>query len=453
MMKDLHHPITPSSHHPIIPSPHHPIIPSPHHPITALTFTHRKAGTSMITTPFAHLFHLAVEIGARPGGSAGNLAAADYIEGVFRTCGLAVERQYFPCTSWEAHESYLQVNEEWMQSAANVFSPPCDVTGQVVAAGTLAELENVNLRGQIALIYGDLTRQPLPAKAWAYKDEKDARIVEILEEKRPAALITVQSRIGDLERLVEDADFTIPSATVSAQVGLQLLKRHLATVHLRIASTRTAGESCNVVARHPGSGAGTILICAHYDTKFDTPGAADNGSGVSVLLTLAQMLSQQIHPHALEFVAFSNEEYLPLGDDAYFVRHSDSFDEMLAVINIDKVGCTLGNNSITTLSASEPFQEHLAALTQSYPGVIWVDPWIESDHAFFAWRGVPCIPISNSGAPRFDHLRGDTIEWISAAKLNEAASLIHEIVEHLQTRSLGWGRQPNVDKPVAALNT
>jgi aminopeptidase YwaD len=251
----------------------------------------------MMTTPFAHLFHLAVEIGPRPGGSRGNHAAADYIESLFRSCGLAVERQRFPCTGWEAHESYLQVNEEWMQCAANVFSPPCDVTGPVVAMSTLAELETADLHGQIALIYGDLTRHPLPAKAWAFKEEKDARVVEILEEKRPAALITVQSRIGDLERLVEDADFTIPSATVSAQVGLQLLKRHQATVHLRIASTRTAGESYNVVARHPGRGAGTILICAHYDTKFDTPGAADNGSGVSVLLTLAQMLSQQTYPH------------------------------------------------------------------------------------------------------------------------------------------------------------
>lgn len=399
----------------------------------------------MITTPFSHLFHLAVEIGQRPGGSVGNHAAAAYIEKVFQDCGLAVERQCFPCTGWDAHESYLQINEEWVQSVANVFSTPCDVNGPVVAVSTLAELAAADLRDKIALIYGDLTRQPLPAKAWAYKEEKDARIVEILEEKRPVALITIQSRIGDLERVIEDADFTIPSATVSAQVGLLLLKRHQATVHLRIASTRTEAESCNVVARHPGQGAGTILLCAHYDTKFDTPGAADNGSGVSVLLTLAQMFSQQIHPYTVEFVAFSNEEYLPLGDDAYFARHSDAFDDMLAVINIDKVGCTLGNNSITTLAASEPFQEHLAAITRSYPGVIWVDPWIESDHTFFAWRGVPCIPISNSGAPRFDHLRGDTIEWLSAAKLNEAASLIYKIVEHLQTRPLGWGREPKVE--------
>lgn len=396
----------------------------------------------MMTPPFAHLFHLAVEIGPRPGGSAGNLAAADYLEAVFRSCGLAVERQCFPCTGWEAHESYLQINEEWVQSAANIFSPPCDVSGQVVAISTLAELEAADLHGKIALLYGDLVRQPLPAKAWAFKAEKDARVVELLEKKQPAALITVQSRPGDLERLVEDADFPIPSATVSAQVGLQLLKRHLATVHLRIASTRTAGESCNLIARQPGHGAGTILICAHYDTKFDTPGAADNGSGVAVLLTLAQMLSEHPHAYGLEFVAFSNEEYLPLGDDTYFARRGDSVDDLLAVINLDKVGCTLGNNSLTTLAAAEPFREQLVDITRSYPGVIWVDPWIESNHAFFAWRGVPCIPISNVGAPRFDHLRGDTLEWISAAKLNEAVSLVHDIVADLQTKPMGWGREP-----------
>ncbi|MGQ9927004.1 MAG: M28 family peptidase [Chloroflexaceae bacterium] len=33
-----------------------------------------------------------------------------------------------------------------------------------------------------------------------------------------------------------------------------------------------------------------MILCAHLDTKIDTPGAADHAAGVAVLLALAEML-------------------------------------------------------------------------------------------------------------------------------------------------------------------
>jgi aminopeptidase YwaD len=45
----------------------------------------------------AHVQHLCLDIGHRPTGSPNNQAAADYIEGMFRDAGLAVERQTFAC--------------------------------------------------------------------------------------------------------------------------------------------------------------------------------------------------------------------------------------------------------------------------------------------------------------------------------------------------------------------
>ncbi len=62
---------------------------------------------------------------------------------------------------------------------------------------------------------------------------------------------------------------------------------------------------------------------AHYDTKIDTPGAIDNGTGVVILLELLDYFQRNPLPVGLEFIAFAGEEYLPIGDDEYLRRAGD----------------------------------------------------------------------------------------------------------------------------------
>jgi aminopeptidase YwaD len=362
---------------------------------------------------------------------------------------MEVERQDFACPAWEHVATRLEIDGQVVDAAANAYSPPCDVRAPTVPLGTLADLEAADLEGRICVLYGDLARAPLAAKLWFLRDERDARLVEVLEEKNPAALITVQTRRGALERLVEDWEFAIPSATVPARVGLALLQQPAMEVHLRIESRQSPGHTGNVVGRKAGERHEQIVLCAHYDTKIDTPGACDNGSGTAVLLALAQQLSWKELRTGLEFVAFTGHEYLPLGDDEYVQRGEERFGSMLAAINFDGVGPAVGANTITTVARSQVFHEHVVALSRAYPGIAWVDPWPESNHSTFAWRGVPSIAFSNTAATIFSHLRTDTIEWISPAKLGEVAALAAEIVEDLQDKALAWGRESEAgaDRP------
>ena len=236
-----------------------------------------------------HLTRLCVDIGPRPNGSPGNLAAAEYIEHTLSAAGLEVETQQFECPAWEHEETLLQSNGERIDAAANAYSPPCDVTAATVPVGTLEELERVELSGRIGLLYGDLTKTPMAAKSWFLASERDLRIIRLLEEKAPAALITVQPRAGELERVIADWELDIPSATVNAEGGQALLRGSGTDVHLRVDTTRSDGTTSNVIGHKAGYSASPIVICAHYDTTIDTPGARDNGAGVAVLLTLAQM--------------------------------------------------------------------------------------------------------------------------------------------------------------------
>lgn len=51
-----------------------------------------------------------------------------------------------------------------------------------------------------------------------------------------------------------------------------------------------------------------IVIGAHYDTTWMTPGADDNASGVAALLELAREFRDRRFPRSVRFIAFANEE-------------------------------------------------------------------------------------------------------------------------------------------------
>ena len=82
-----------------------------------------------------------------------------------------------------------------------------------------------------------------------------------------------------------------------------------------------------------------ILIGAHYDSVFGSPGANDNGSGVAALLALARRFAGKPTQHALRFVAFVNEEppiFLTeqMGSFVYASRCKARGDKISAMISI-----------------------------------------------------------------------------------------------------------------------
>ena len=69
------------------------------------------------------------------------------------------------------------------------------------------------------------------------------------------------------------------------------------------------GQSCyNLEAEITGAAPEIVLIGAHYDSVFGSPGANDNGSGAAALLALAQRFAGSQNARTLRFVAFVNEE-------------------------------------------------------------------------------------------------------------------------------------------------
>ena len=104
------------------------------------------------------------------------------------------------------------------------------------------------------------------------------------------------------------------------------------------------GQAChNIEAEISGANPEIILIGAHYDSVFGSPGANDNGSGVAAMLALARRFAGKTGKHTLRFVAFVNEEppyFLSdeMGSFIYAGRCKARGDKIPVMISLETIG-------------------------------------------------------------------------------------------------------------------
>ncbi len=384
---------------------------------------------------------LAGEIGCRHSGTPGNLAAAAYLADEMRALGLEVEEQRFEIPTWAVEEQYLKAAGQELAVYANPYSPSCAVEAELAAVGTLAELEQAHLGGKIAVLYGDLTRAPISAKSWFLTEERDRRIMELLEANPPAVILAVQAAPGSTNRIFEDWEFLLPSATLPAESGRVVLLHTGERAEVRLRTVSGRGMTANIIGHRQGTRPETLVLCAHYDTKVDTPGANDNAAGVAAMLAAAELLRGDELDCNLELVAFTNEEYLPIGDDTYLERRGEGFlDRVLMAINFDGPGHILDVNSLASFTCSAEFQAEVEAVSRAYPAMQWVEPWPQSNHSTFAMRGVPALAFSSRAIWLYSHQHDDSLRWVHPPRLVECAQLTADIIRRMHDRPLGWMR-------------
>ncbi|TLS36182.1 DUF4910 domain-containing protein [Pseudalkalibacillus caeni] len=392
-----------------------------------------------------HLNTLSTEIGCRPVGTRANQEASNYIENVFKNSGLEVEIQEFKVPDWQLIEALIELNDVRLEAKGNNFSKPCDVSGEIVPFCTIEELaSSSDLEGKIAFLYGELSKENYVPKGFTiYNPEHHQQTIRLLEGKKPSAIIFVRMEKGRNLPVINDWDFSIPSLTVSPEVGL-IIKNSLpiSSAKCVIESKRTQGKTRNIIGRVKGTGTEKIILTAHYDTVFETNGAFDNASGVALVLSLAEEIAKRKDwQTGFEFIAFSSEEYLGLGDELYLNEHKKSLKDAIVAMNFDGIGQALGTNNITLMSGSDELEADLKAIKREFPSVQWTAPWYESNHYTFFSNGVPSIPFSCSGVSDLLHTSDDTTQWICNDKLNEAYLLVLEIIKNLQGKTSEWTRR------------
>lgn len=109
-------------------------------------------------------------------------------------------------------------------------------------------------------------------------------------------------------------------------------------------SFEVRGRTCdNIEAEIRGTSSEIVLVGAHYDSVFGSPGANDNGSGVAAMLALARRWAGLTTKRTLRFVAFVNEEppyFLgeEMGSLVYAGRCKQRGDKIVAMISLETIG-------------------------------------------------------------------------------------------------------------------
>jgi aminopeptidase S len=169
--------------------------------------------------------------------------------------------------------------------------------------------------------------------------------------------------------------------------------------------THEAVSGTNVLVERVGTtGDRLVVVGAHLDSVRDGPGINDNGSGVAVLLVLADALADLPAPeHTIRFAFWDAEEGGPIGSAAHVATLSGAERQrIVAYLNLDMVGSSnpvrFVYDEVGAASGSEVLTEAFAAAFED-AGVAWdpIDLEGDSDHGPFVAAGIPTGGVFSGG--------------------------------------------------------
>ncbi|MEM7372170.1 MAG: M28 family peptidase [Bacteroidota bacterium] len=321
----------------------------------------------------------------------------------------------------------------------NRFSGSGSINAKVVNLGYGLKVKPT-VRGKIAMF-----RDGFPPKIANDSKKKDRykdlsrplqRIQAILAYK-PAAIIVVKEKltmgfsreagsIPIIEVLASDLPTKVKHATIKVESGMQRIKTQ------------------NVLGLIKGSKVpdSVLVISAHYDhlgmlSEAIFPGANDNASGTTMLLSMAEYFSKDTHqpPYSLLFIAFGGEETGLLGSQYYVTRDPKiSLSRMKFLLNLDLMGN--GVDGIMAVGGKDfpAFFDQLVEANEELSAVPRVRSRKNapnSDHFFFLKNGVPGFFIYTEGGPKHYHDIYDNPTTIELSRYVEVRGLLIQFLENL----------------------
>jgi aminopeptidase YwaD len=168
-----------------------------------------------------------------------------------------------------------------------------------------------------------------------------------------------------------------------------------------------------------------IVLTAHYDhlggmgSKTYFPGANDNASGISQLLSLARYYAKNPQRYSMAFICFSGEEAGLLGSKYFTENPLIPLSNIRFLVNMDIVGT--GEEGITVVNATVYPKEFSMIKQVNNDGHYLVKvasrgKAANSDHYLFTEKGVPAFYIYTMGGIKAYH---DVFDVGKTLPLNE----------------------------------
>ena len=388
-----------------------------------------------------HLHFLCVHLPTRAVGSQGNRDATTYAAEVCRAAGWQVETPTFQCMAWDENGADLAAESAAFEVFASPYTLPAHVSAPLVVLNTIEDLEGADLTGKVVLLRGDLTKTQLAPKNFPWwNPEEHQRIIAALEKASPLAILAATTRNPETAGavypfpLIEDGDFDIPSAFMTEEEGQKLAASVGGKIDLEIRARRMLSEGCNVVARKGGSklgGNARTLVTAHIDAKRGTPGALDDGTGVVVLLLLAELLRDYDGDKVIELAALNGEDYYDASGERLYVEQNADMSTIALVINIDCAAYREGATHFSLYECPEDVAGRVRAVLSEH-GLAEGPQWYQGDHSIFVMGGRPAVAITSAQLgdlmAEVTHTTRDTPEIVDPAKVSQIAQALQALL-------------------------
>lgn len=390
-----------------------------------------------------YLEQLCVKIPNRRLGTRGNQDATRFFSQVMGNFSFAVESQPFTCIAMRQGEIHLTAGGKQFQAFISPHSVGCDIKADLVRATTIEELREVNAQDKILLLSGKIAREQLMPKGFIfYNPEEHQEIYRFLEEKHPVAVITATTRNPDAVGaiypfpMIEDGDFNIPVAYMTAEEGEKLAALISHPVSLKMDSERLPSTGENVVARKGSSFEKKVVVCAHIDTKENTPGALDNASGTVILMLLAELLREYKGVLGVELVALNGEEYYNTpGQNEYLKLAEGTYGSILLAINLDDIGYYKDRTAFSLYNVPDQIGALVRKVYEGRDGFFEGPAWYQSDHGIFIANGIPAMAITEESfaelLAEITHSEKDSPEIVDTDKLAANALVLYELINKL----------------------
>lgn len=202
------------------------------------------------------------------------------------------------------------------------------------------------------------------------------------------------------------------------------------TANAPLRTVDVTGRNVYGQLREPVAGRPTVLLTAHYDGVGDDPdqrlpAAADNASGVAVVLEAARLLRESGVDAGLAVAFLDAEEVGAIGS----AHHAPHVAAGSYVINVDGTAALDGAAAVEAGGPAEPL---LAALDSAgrAVGVPLRAGAMPSDNRRYAAIGLPAVGIG-MGVPGYQ-TPAETPDRVQPGTLRAAANLLVEAVRQLR---------------------
>ena len=219
------------------------------------------------------------------------------------------------------------------------------------------------------------------------------------------------------------------------------LTTHLQKIDTEVVDgTEIVVSSANVIATVVGKDTSkSIIIGAHHDTVDDTVvGANDNGTGLAVMLALAEYYSKNKPPVTIHFVGFAAEE-ADLAGSKYFVNHFSDIKSVKAMINLDM----LGEKELIVSSGSDGVDYWIVEFLQNHVekgSVVFHNSYflgakqlgqVSSDYGSFLEKDIPSIGFSSRIIPSRYHSSNDIESYVEYTNLINSYNVTKRLIPYI----------------------